>query len=61
MTLNGSYSVSDVKDYMEHIIKMHEILSNNPPIYICINFNNPIQDGPFWAADGLGGKKVLPP
>ena len=30
----GSYSVFDIEDYFEHIIKKHETLSENPPIQI---------------------------
>ena len=29
--LNGSYSISDIKDYFEFIIKKHETLTENPP------------------------------
>ena len=31
------YSVSDIQDYIEYIIKESETLSNNPPIHIYIN------------------------
>ena len=35
---DGSYSVSDIQDYFEFIIKKHEtIADNNPPIRIYIN------------------------
>ena len=33
----GSYSVSDIQDYIEYIIKDHETLPINPPIHIYIN------------------------
>ena len=29
---DGSYSISDIQDYFEFIIKKHEILTENPPI-----------------------------
>ena len=32
-----SYSVSDIEDYMEYIIKTYETLTTIPPIHICIN------------------------
>ena len=35
--LDGSYSVSDIQDYFEFIIKKHETLAENPPIKICPN------------------------
>ena len=31
---NGSYSISDIQDYFEFIIKKHETLTENPPIQI---------------------------
>ena len=30
----GSYSISDIQDYFEFIIKKHETLTENPPIQI---------------------------
>ena len=38
---NGSYSISDVKDYFEFIIKKHETLTENPPVQI---YPNKIKD-----------------
>ena len=35
--LDGSYSVSDIQDYIEYIIKNHEALPTNPPIHIYIS------------------------
>ena len=35
--LDGSYSVSEIHDNFRYIIKQHEVLSDNPPIYIYIN------------------------
>lgn len=35
--LEGSYSLSDIQDYIEYITKKHEILSTNPYIQIYIN------------------------
>ena len=41
--LDGSYSVSVIKDYFEFIIKKHETLAENPVIQIYSNkFNNRI-------------------
>ena len=34
---DGSYSVSDIQDYFEFIIKKHETLTENPPIQIYPN------------------------
>ena len=33
----GSYSIADIWDYFEFIIKKHETLTENPPIQICPN------------------------
>ena len=40
MNLNlpdGSYSVSDIQDYFEYIIKKHETIADNPPVQIYVN------------------------
>ena len=34
---NGSYSVSDIQDYSEYIIKKHETIADNPPVQIYVN------------------------
>ena len=34
---DGSFSMSDIKDYIKYIIKYHEILTSVPPIHACIN------------------------
>ena len=34
---DGSYSVSDMQDYFEIIIKKHETLTENPPVQIYVN------------------------
>ena len=34
---NGSYSVSDIQNYIKCIIKKHETLPTIPPIYVYIN------------------------
>ena len=34
---DGSYSVSDIQDYFEYIIKKHETVTDNPSIKIYIN------------------------
>ena len=33
----GSYSVSDIQDYFEYIIKKHETIADNPPVQIYVN------------------------
>ena len=34
---DGSYSISDIQDYFEFIIKKHETLVENPPVQIYMN------------------------
>ena len=34
---DGSYSLSDIQDYFEYIIKKHETLADNPPVQIYVN------------------------
>ena len=34
---DGSYSVSDIQDYIKYIIKNHETLTIIPPIHVYIN------------------------
>ena len=34
---NGSYSIADIQDYCEFIIKKHETLTKNPPVQIHVN------------------------
>ena len=34
---DGSYSVSDIQDYFEYIIKKHETLTDKPPDQIYVN------------------------
>ena len=34
---DGSYSISDIQDYFEYILKKHETVTDNPSIRICIN------------------------
>ena len=34
---DGSYSVDDIQDYFEFIIKKHETLTDNPPVKIYPN------------------------
>ena len=34
---DGSYSISDIQDYFEFVIKKHETLTENPPIRIYPN------------------------
>ena len=35
--LGGSYSISDILDYFEYIIKKHETIGNNPSVQIYVN------------------------
>ena len=37
---DSSYSVSEIKDYIEYIIKKHETLTTISPIYVYINVIN---------------------
>ena len=40
---DGSYSVSDIQDYFECIIKKHETIADKPPVQIYVNkINNRI-------------------
>ena len=34
---DGSYSISDIQDYFEYIIKKHGIIPHNSPVQIYIN------------------------
>ena len=34
---DGSYSISDIQDYFEYIIKKHETIADNPPGQIVVN------------------------
>ena len=34
---DGLYSISDIQDYLQYIIKKHEIMADNPPIQIYTN------------------------
>ena len=34
---DGSYSVSDMQDYFEYIIKKHKTIADNPPVQIYVN------------------------
>ena len=36
---DGSYSLSDIQDYFERIIKKHEKVSDNPPIRTYVKIN----------------------
>ena len=38
----GSFSVSDIQDYIEYIIKNHETLTTIPPVHVYINRINNI-------------------
>ena len=31
------FSISDIQDYFEYIIKKHETIANNPPVKIYVN------------------------
>ena len=34
---DGFYSISDIQDYFEYIIKRHETITDNPPVKIYVN------------------------
>ena len=34
---DASYSVSDIQDYLEYILKKHQTVTDNPSIMICVN------------------------
>ena len=34
---DGSYSISDIQDYFEYIIKKYETIADNPPLQIYVN------------------------
>ena len=34
---DGSYSVSDIQDYFEYIVKNHDTITDNPSIRIYVN------------------------
>ena len=34
---NGSFSISDIQDYSEYIIKNHETIADNPPVQTYVN------------------------
>ena len=34
---NGPYSISDIQDYFEYIIKKHQSIVDNPPVQIYVN------------------------
>ena len=34
---DGSYSISDIQDYFEYIIKKHETIADNPPVQMYVN------------------------
>ena len=34
---DGLYSISDIQDYFEYMIKKHETIADNPPIQFYIN------------------------
>ena len=34
---DGSYSISDIQDYFEYVIKKHKTISDNPSLQIYVN------------------------
>ena len=34
---DGSYSILDIQDYFEYMIKKHEAIADNPPVQIYVN------------------------
>ena len=54
---DGSYSVSDVQDYIKYIIKKHETLISVPPIFVDTNrMNNRLV---FIYTNGINNRLVL--
>ena len=47
---DGSYSLSDIQDYFEFIIKKHETVTENPPVQI---YPNKIKNNCFQNKDWL--------
>ena len=47
---DGSYSVDDIQDYLEFIIKKHETLTEDPPVEI---YPNKIKNNCFQNKDQL--------
>ena len=37
---DGSYSGSDIQDYIEYVIQKHETLRTIPPIHVYVNITN---------------------
>ena len=37
---DGSYSVSDIHNYIEYIFKKQEVVTKLPPIYVYVNRSN---------------------
>ena len=35
--LDGSYTISDIQDYFEYILKKHEAVADNPSIKLHVN------------------------
>ena len=61
---DGSYSFSDILDYIEYVIKNHETLAIIPPIYVYINrINNrsvfKIKDGQKLELQRFGTMKLF--
>ena len=34
---NGSYSISDIQDYLQYVIKKHETIADTPPVQLYVN------------------------
>ena len=34
---DGSYSVSNIQDYFEYTIKIHQTIAGNPPVQVYVN------------------------
>ena len=54
---DGSYSIADIQDYFEFIIKKHETLSENPSVQI---YPNKIKKGIFIIKNGYKLELLTP-
>ena len=56
---DGTYSIADIQDYHEFIIKKHETLTENPPVEI---YPNKIKNRIVFFSKKTGNKlELLPP
>ena len=50
---DGSYSISDIQDYFEDIIKAHETIADNPPVEIYVNKIKNRPADKYWSPGDL--------